>query len=87
MNERQRLLKRVQMYSFAVTDAALFLDTHPDNASALAYYNKYKKLYKEAADEFEAKYGPLTIMSERNNESWTWVNDPWPWEEQVEEVR
>ena len=55
--------------------------------SALAYYNKYKKLYKEAADEFESRFGPLTIMSERNNEYWTWVNDPWPWEEQTEEVR
>lgn len=87
MNDRERLLKRVQMYSFAVTDAALFLDTHPDNTSALAYYNKYKKLYKEAADEFESRFGPLTILSERNNENWTWVNDPWPWEEQTEEVR
>ena len=87
MNERERLLKRVQMYSFAVTDAALFLDTHPNNMSALAYYNKYKKLYKDAADEFESRFGPLTIMSERNNEYWTWVNDPWPWEEQTEEVR
>ncbi len=87
MNDRERLLKRVQMYSFAVTDAALFLDTHPNNTSALAYYNKYKKLYKEAADEFESRFGPLTILSERNNENWTWVNDPWPWEEQTEEVR
>ncbi|MBQ8624247.1 MAG: spore coat protein CotJB [Oscillospiraceae bacterium] len=87
MNERERLLKRVQMYSFAIVDAALFLDTHPNDASGLAYYKKYKNLYKEAVEEFESKYGPLTILSDRNDTCWQWVNDPWPWEEQTEEVR
>ena len=41
MQNREKLLKSVQQYSFAVLEAALFLDTHPDCADALAYYNKY----------------------------------------------
>ena len=78
---RSALLKRVQMYSFAAYDAALFLDTHPCCVEALEYYKKYKKLYEEAKAEFEANYGPITVMSDKIDTCWTWVNDPWPWEE------
>lgn len=80
MSEREKLLKRVQMYQFAVTDAALFLDTHPDCAQALGYFNKYKKLLKEAKEAFEKVYGPLEICSDANNSRWAWVDDPFPWE-------
>lgn len=82
MNEREQLLKRVQMYSFAVTDAALFLDSHPNNVAGLEYYRKYKQLYEEAAREFESRFGPLNILSDQNDECWAWVKDPWPWEAQ-----
>lgn len=80
MNDREKLLKKVQMYSFAVTDAALFLDTHPDCAEALSFYNKYKKLCEEAKEQFEKAYGPLDLTSEQNNNRWAWVDDPFPWE-------
>ena len=80
MNDRAKMLKKVQMYSFAVTDAALFLDTHPDCSEALAYYNKHKKLWEEAKKQFEAAYGPLSIDSDQNNDRWAWVDCPFPWE-------
>ena len=80
MNDREKLLKKVQMYSFAVTDAALFLDTHPECADALAFYNKYKKLCSEAKAQYEQAYGPLDIDSEQNNARWAWVDGLFPWE-------
>lgn len=80
MNNRDKLLKTVQYYSFAVLEAGLFLDTHPDCREALEYYNKYKKLCREAKEQYEAKYGPLTVDSDANNESWQWAKTPWPWE-------
>lgn len=80
MSEREKLLKKVQYYSFAVVEASLYLDTHPDCKEALAYYNKYKKLCEEAKAEFESKFGPLSITSDANNECWHWVDAPWPWE-------
>ena len=80
MNDRQKLLKTVQMYSFAVTDASLFLDTHPDCAEALAYYNKYKKLCREAKEKYEQTYGPLDTESSQNDSRWAWVDAPFPWE-------
>ncbi len=80
MQNREKLLKSVQQYSFAMLEAALFLDTHPDCADALAYYNKYKKLWQEAKAEYESKYGPLTVASDANNSRWQWSKGPWPWE-------
>ncbi len=81
MPDRAKMLKRVQMYSFAAHDAALFLDTHPTCTQALEYFNKYNKLYKEAKAAFEAMYGPLTVCDSTSTTSWQWINDPWPWEE------
>ena len=80
MSDREKMLKSVQCYSFAAFEASLFLDTHPDCREALDYYKKYKKLWQEAKDRYEAKYGPPTISSDANNESWQWVKGPWPWE-------
>lgn len=81
MNERAKMLKRVQMYSFAAHDAALFLDTHPECTQTLEYFNKYNKMYKDAKAEFEAMYGPITVCDSESTARWQWVNDPWPWEE------
>lgn len=38
MTERETLLHNVQMYDFALLEAALYLDSHPQNADALAYF-------------------------------------------------
>ena len=77
---KRRCMKQVQMYSFAVTEAILFLDTHPQDTAALAYYNKYAKLLREAIKLYEDKFGPITQTSQTPPTSWNWVLDPWPWE-------
>lgn len=35
---REEALRQVQIYAFALKDTELFLDTHPSNESALAFY-------------------------------------------------
>jgi spore coat protein JB len=68
------------MYSFAIDEIKLYLDTHPNCRNGLEYYHKYKKLYREAVDEYVRIYGPLTADSVESKDCWTWVNEPWPWE-------
>lgn len=80
MADRNRLLKQIQMTEFAIGDVALFLDSHPTNKNALAYYEKQRSLHQEAVNRYEAMYGPLTIQGNQNSNYWTWVNNPWPWE-------
>ena len=60
MNEREKLLSRVQMYDFALVEAIEYLDGHPNNAAALAYYSKMRTAFDQAAAEYEDRFGPLT---------------------------
>lgn len=80
MNEREVLLKRVQVCDFALNDAALFLDTHPEDPDALAFYKKYLDMRKKAAEDYTAKYGPLRKSDYDGGPRWTWVDGPWPWQ-------
>lgn len=77
---RAEALKKVQMYDFALADTGLFLDTHPTNQAALAFYEESRRLYLEAVELYEEQFGPLTAEDTDVNKGWTWVETPWPWE-------
>ena len=78
---RKELLNKINCYSFAVNEANLFLDTHPYDANALAYFQKYRKLRLEAVEEYAKFYAPLIIDYAVDDKTpWSWVNEPWPWE-------
>ena len=76
---KKNMLHFINEVSFVLDDVALFLDSHPDDEAALAYYKKYKKIRNEAVKEYENIYGPLTHYNV-NCKDWSWVNEPWPWE-------
>ena len=79
---REAMLKTVQQTGFAMLELGLFLDTHPDDAAALAAFCGARSEYEKAAAAFEASFGPLTVTSGDKNNTWAWVNTPWPWEGQ-----
>ena len=80
MNNRETLLKRLQICDFTLTEVALFLDTHPDHQEALEYYQKYLALREEALQEYVKRFGSITQADQKNSTSWEWVKGPWPWE-------
>ena len=80
MNEQKKLLQMIRSYSFAVTEAVLYLDTHPHCRQALRFYEKYRRLYREAVAQYERTFGPMTMYGNENTDSWCWAKDPWPWE-------
>lgn len=78
---RKELMDKINQYSFAVNEANLFLDTHPYDTEALAYFQKYRALRVEAIQEYAKYYAPLAIDYAVNDKTpWSWVNEPWPWE-------
>lgn len=79
-NERQKLLKRLQICDFVLTEASMYLDTHPNNTMALEYFNKHNKMKEEILKEYVDKYGPITRFDNDNSQTWQWINNPWPWE-------
>lgn len=80
MNEREQLLNRVRMYDFSILDVAQYLDGHPTDRTALAYYHKMRKLQDDARNAYETRFGPITQKSVNSETEWTWISDPWPWE-------
>jgi len=82
MTERERLLRQVQNHAFALYETGLYLDGHPKNAKAVAYFDKQRAMWQQAVEEYERSFGPLTQMSAAATEggSWNWITGPWPWE-------
>ncbi len=79
MSEREILLKKLSTYSFATFDLHLYLDTHPNDKEIAQKLEDYRVKAIELRNEFESKYGPLTI-SQDNANRWAWIQNPWPWE-------
>jgi len=79
-NTREALMQKIYTYGFAMYEACLFLDTHPCDIEARAYYSSMRDAYKEAADQYKMEFGPLHISDVDASTYWTWLDDPWPWE-------
>lgn len=79
MNSEKALLDNIQKYDFALQEANLFLISHPDDKSAMAYYQHFKALLQHAKQQYEHEYGPLTSRS-NESDKWKYVYGPWPWE-------
>ena len=77
--EKMELLSYISTYAFAVHELNLYLDNDPFNQEILEKYKKYVEELKKATKEYEKIYGPLTVTGVKQKD-WTWVNDPWPWE-------
>ncbi len=79
-SDKQKAMNKVQKYAFTLTEAKLFLDSHPQCAEAISYYEKQVALYKEAVKEYEDCYSPLTAEAGVKDGKWLWATTPWPWE-------
>ena len=78
-NERQSLMQKIQMYSFAAHELNLYLDVYPKEKQALGLYNQYREMEEKLIKEYEMKFGPIRLDSNENY-PWKWDNSPWPWE-------
>lgn len=81
MNDKEKLLKTIQMYDFSLYELNLYLDTHPHCQNALHYFRKYSILKNKAVDEYTRRFGPITAEQLNDNAtSWEWSTKPFPWE-------
>lgn len=75
---KEEMAMKIKEYQFAITDIALYLDTHPEDEKALCLHRNYCKKAKELKDMYQKMYGPLTINYPCKK--WRWLEQPWPWE-------
>lgn len=72
-------LTELQTMAFVIQELALYLDTHRDDAEALAVYRAFQKMYHDAQMTYQKECGPTTHMSPSDG-PYRWLDDPWPWE-------
>lgn len=80
-SEQEYALMLVQMYDFCAHELTLYLDNYPDDANVIALRDQYIKSYKTALNQYESKFGPITLDSLTLGKTpWGWDTQKWPWE-------
>lgn len=77
---REAVMKNIYELGFVLVETMLYLDTHPNDLEALGYYAKMRDKYKLATEKYTQLYGPLQFTDVNNENYWTWVATPMPWE-------
>ena len=80
MDEREKMLLKIQEYAFTATDLGLYLDTHPTDRGALKLHRAVTEKLFGLKEEYESAFGPLTSNQNRSDTEWKWLQGPWPWE-------
>ena len=74
-----KLLQAVYETGFALDEATLYLDTHPDCPMAMQYFQNARRMNRQAMKSYEEVNGPLQVADADFN-NWNWITGPWPWE-------
>ena len=81
--DRAELLKKIQCNGFAAYDMLLYLDTHQEDKKAFRIFQELVKKTNELRREYEKEFGPLSPFATAAQESFNWLDNPWPWEKEA----
>ena len=80
MSRMEQMLRDISIIDFTVVDLSLYLDTHPDDHTALEYFNHYNRINHQMKKEFSKLYYPLSLQYADGNDDFRWATAPMPWE-------
>jgi spore coat protein JB len=73
-------LRELMAIDFVLAELNLYLDTHRNDKEAFAAWQSMAALAQEARRRYVDLCGPVTQMDMTGDGSYTWLNDPWPWD-------
>ena len=73
-------LGELMALDFVIKELQLYLDTHKNDKEAFETLQATIALQKEGRAQYVRRYGPLKITDMDVADSYTWINDPWPWD-------
>ena len=76
-DEKKALLREIRVCTFALIEANLFLDTHPDDMKAMAFYREHMAKLERLKKQWEDCTGERFSA---DGSRWNWVDTPWPWQ-------
>jgi spore coat protein JB len=74
------LSNELSALGFAVHELGLYLDTHPNDKDAFAFFKACVAAQEKKRVEYIQKYGPITQGDSAAFDTYAWLNNPWPWE-------
>lgn len=80
-------LTELQALEFVVLELGLYLDTHPDDTEAFSLFRQYAAMERAAKTAYESKFGPLLQSNTDSCNSYRWLEGPWPWNFERNEVK
>lgn len=79
--EYYQYMTELQTIDFVLVELTLYLDTHPDDAQALAQFSQFQRRKSALMAQFESVFGPLREFGNSPvGSTWTWSESPWPWQ-------
>ena len=86
MNMKSAALRKIHALDFSILEFGLYLDTHAWDKRAIRKRQELLAERKAAVMAYEQKFGPYVPTANKvRGDSWSWVNDPWPWEYKCQE--
>ena len=80
ITKEEALLRRIAELSFVTLETNLYLDGHPSDTAALAFFRKNNEELCRLTEAYEEEYGPLTASGDGYGDTWLWSTTKWPWE-------
>lgn len=80
-NEKENLLLEISRYCFAMHELNLYLDLNPSDQSIIALFNDYKNKTMKLINDYEMKYGPMTVFGNTSDNNFEWEKNTFPWED------
>ena len=65
---------------FVTDELELYLDTHKTDEEAFGLLKTFYKLRTEAHRRYLELYGPVQQRDMESMKSYSWIQDPWPWD-------
>ena len=79
-SSQSKKLNKLMAVELAMIETALYLDSYPENKSALNYYKKLIEEREKLSTELARAGRPMTHTDAGKGDNWNWVDSPWPWE-------
>lgn len=80
-------MSELQALEFVIVELMQYLDTHPEDTEAFTMFKQYAAMEKAAKQAYESKFGPLTHSGVGSFDRFRWLQEPWPWNYQHNEVK
>lgn len=83
---REELAQKIAEISFYLDEIALYLTIHPCDEDALEAKARHQAIETRLENEFERRFGPIRMTGANECSHFSWIDDPWPWQYEANEV-